>query len=151
MKTLAVNALWSKHTLESDNMQFYALISCILCISSLKYNHICMLSWFKMIKMIILCLKECSWFFINEQHFKSIWWNLFSKKERKKERKSRSPPSHSLFFFLSFSLFRALLCLPCSLLSLSLSPEFSSSPSLLLFPAHVCTRKGEREISSLSL
>ena len=29
---------------EIDNMQFHALISCILCIYSLKYNHKCMLS-----------------------------------------------------------------------------------------------------------
>ena len=36
-----------------DNMQFHALISCILCIYSLKYNHKCMLSWFKMTKLII--------------------------------------------------------------------------------------------------
>ena len=28
----------------TDNMQFHALISCILRISSLKYNHECMLS-----------------------------------------------------------------------------------------------------------
>ena len=34
-----------------DNMQFHALISCILCIYSLKYNHKCMLSLFKMIKL----------------------------------------------------------------------------------------------------
>ena len=30
--------------MKSNNMQFHALISCILCISSLKYNHKYMLS-----------------------------------------------------------------------------------------------------------
>ena len=43
-------------SLVSDNMQMNAYSSCILCINF--YNYKCMLSWFKMIKMIIFLLKR---------------------------------------------------------------------------------------------
>ena len=50
---------WARHErmggarAAADDMEFHALISCIFCIYSLKYNHKCMLSRFKMIKLII--------------------------------------------------------------------------------------------------
>ena len=41
-----------------DNMKIYAFIECMLCIYFYNYAHKWMLSWFKIIKMIIFLFKR---------------------------------------------------------------------------------------------